>query len=57
MNLVIVSRKGVSAMQLKRELGMKTYNSAWRMMKQIRKAMAKEDMKETRSAFVKAESR
>ncbi|KAA6304449.1 hypothetical protein EZS27_043902, partial [termite gut metagenome] len=33
-------------MQLKRELGMKSYGSAWRMMQQIRKAMAKEEMKE-----------
>ncbi|KAA6333976.1 hypothetical protein EZS27_017670 [termite gut metagenome] len=51
-NLVIVSRKGISAMQLKRELGMKTYNSAWRMMQQIRKAMAKEEMKEVFEAVV-----
>jgi transposase-like protein len=51
-NLVIVSRKGISAMQLKRELGMKTYNSAWRMMQQIRKAMAKEEMKEIFEAIV-----
>ncbi|KAA6319231.1 hypothetical protein EZS27_030851 [termite gut metagenome] len=39
-------------MQLKRELGMKTYNSAWRMMQQIRKAMAKEEMKEVFEAIV-----
>jgi transposase-like protein len=39
-------------MQLKRELGMKTYNSAWRMMKQIRSAMAKEEMKEVFEAIV-----
>jgi lipoate-protein ligase B len=51
-NLVNVSRKGISAMQLKRELGMKTYNSAWRMMKQIRSAMAKEEMKEVFEAVV-----
>jgi transposase-like protein len=51
-NLIIISRKGISALQLKRELGMKTYNSAWRMMQQIRKAMAKEEMKEVFEAIV-----
>ena len=30
MNLVIISRKGISASQLKRELGMGSYQSAWR---------------------------
>ncbi|KAA6325923.1 hypothetical protein EZS27_024914 [termite gut metagenome] len=51
-NLVNVSRKGISAMQLRRELGMKSYKGAWRMMKQIRSAMAKEDMKEVFEAVV-----
>jgi transposase-like protein len=51
-NLVNVSRKGISALQLQRELGMKAYNSAHRMMKQIRKAMAKEEMKEVFEAIV-----
>lgn len=47
MNLVLVSRKGISALQLKRELGMGSYQSAWRMLQQIRKAMEKEEYKET----------
>jgi len=47
MNLVIVSRKGISALQLKRELGMGSYQSAWRMLHQIREAMEKEEHKKT----------
>lgn len=52
MNLVLVSRKGISALQLKRELGMGSYQSAWRMLQQIRKAMGKEEYKETFEAVV-----
>ena len=52
MNLVIVSRKGISALQLKRELGMGSYQSAWRMLHQIRKAMQNEAHKETFEAIV-----
>lgn len=51
-NLVIVSRKGISALQLKRELGMGSYQSAWRMLHQIRKAMEKEDFKDSFEAIV-----
>ncbi len=51
-NLVNVSRKGVSAMQLKRELGMGSYQSAWRMLHQIRTAMQNEEYKETFEAIV-----
>lgn len=51
-NLVLVSRKGISALQLKRELGMGSYQSAWRMLQQIRKAMEKEEYKETFEAVV-----
>ena len=51
-NLVIVARKGVSALQLKRELGMGSYQSAWRMLHQIRKAMEKEEFRETLEAIV-----
>lgn len=52
MNLVIVARKGVSALQLKRELGIGSYASAWRMLHQIRKAMEKEEYRETFEAIV-----
>ena len=52
MNLVLVSRKGISALLLKRELGMGSYQSAWRMLQQIRKAMGKEEYKETFEAVV-----
>lgn len=52
MSLVLVSRKGISALQLKRELGMGSYQSAWRMLQQIRKAMEKEEYKETFEAVV-----
>ncbi len=51
-NLVIVSRKGISALQLKRELGMGSYQSAWRMLHQIRKAMEKEEYREEFEAIV-----
>lgn len=52
MILVIVSRKGISALQLQRELGMGSYQSVWRMLHQIRKAMEKEEYKETFEAVV-----
>ena len=51
-NLVIVSKKGVSAQQVKRELGMGSYNSAWRMMHQIRSAMKNENTKQMFEAIV-----
>lgn len=52
MNLVIISRKGISAMQLQRMLGIKSYKCAWRMMKMIRQAMGKDEMKEVFEAIV-----
>jgi transposase-like protein len=54
-NLVIVSKKGVSALQVKRELGMGSYNSAWRMMHQIRSAMKNENTKQMFEAIVEVD--
>jgi hypothetical protein len=43
-NAITISRKGISALQLQRELGMKTYTAAWRMMHRIRKAISKDEI-------------
>lgn len=51
-NLVMVARKGVSAYQLQRELGMKSYVSAWRMLRIIRNTMSKEEYTDTFEAIV-----
>lgn len=51
-NLVLVARKGISACQLQRELGMKTYVSAWRMLHKIRRAISKEQFYEVFEAVV-----
>ena len=51
-NLCMIARKGISALQLQRELGMGCYQSAWRMLHLIRKAMGKEMYKDTFEAIV-----
>ena len=51
-NLVMVARKGISAHQLRRELGMGSYISALRMLRQIRSAMSKEEYSDTFEAIV-----
>ena len=51
-NLVIVAKKGISACQLQRELGMKSYKGAWRMLHLIRQAMAKEEYNNVFEAVV-----
>ena len=52
MNLVIVAKKGISACQLQRELGMKSYKGAWRMLHLIRQAMSKEEYNDVFEAVV-----
>ncbi len=37
------SKKGLSAMELQRQLGHKRYNTVWSMMHRIRQAMGKRD--------------
>lgn len=46
-NLILVSQSGISALQLKNELGMGSYQSAWRMLQQIRHAIEKEEYMKT----------
>lgn len=51
-NLVIISKKGISALQLQRELGMGSYRAAWRMLRLIRQAMGKEEFREAFETIV-----
>lgn len=51
-NLCVLARKGISALQLKRELGIGSYSSAWRMLHQIRKAMNNDNHSATFEAIV-----
>ena len=51
-NLCMIARKGISALQLQRELGMGCYQSSWRMLHLIRKCMGNEKYKDTFEAVV-----
>ena len=51
-NLVLIARKGISGLQLQRELGMKSYKGAFRMLKLIRAAMGTETHKNAFEAIV-----
>lgn len=55
MNLVMVAKKGISACQLQRELGMKSYKGAWRMLHLIRGIMGKEEYKDCFEAIVEVD--
>lgn len=52
LNLVLIARKGISGLQLQRELGMKSYKGAFRMLNLIRRAMGTETHKDTFEAIV-----
>ena len=52
LNLVLIARKGISGLQLQRELGMKSYKGAFRMLNLIRRAMGTESHKDTFEAIV-----
>jgi len=44
-HIVCASKKGVSALQLQRQLGLKSYKSAWHMAHRIRHAMREEPLR------------
>ena len=51
-NLVLIARKGISGLQLQRELGMQSYKGVFRMLRLIRTAMGTETHKDAFEAIV-----
>lgn len=54
-HLMCSSKKGISALQLQRELGLKSYQSAWHLAHRIRHAMKEEPLQGMLSGKVEAD--
>ncbi|NOT01870.1 MAG: IS1595 family transposase [Phycisphaerales bacterium] len=54
-HLICASKKGVSALQLQRMLGLKSYKSAWHMAHRVRHAMQNEPLRTMLSGTVEAD--